>query len=49
LFHSPKIVGANGINALDSLPLETLTQSPRLSRVSTEPSGPDKCDVFERR
>ena len=31
LFQSPKVVGADGIDALDGLPLTALTQSPRLA------------------
>jgi diaminohydroxyphosphoribosylaminopyrimidine deaminase / 5-amino-6-(5-phosphoribosylamino)uracil reductase len=49
LFHSPKIVGTDGIDALDGLPLTALTQSPRLKRVTSEPVGIDTRDVFERR
>jgi diaminohydroxyphosphoribosylaminopyrimidine deaminase/5-amino-6-(5-phosphoribosylamino)uracil reductase len=49
LFHSSKIVGADGIDALNGLPLAALTQSSRLGRVTTEPVGADRCDVFGRR
>jgi len=49
LFHSPTIVGPDGIDALDGLPLAALTQSGLLSRLTSEPIGADKCDVFERR
>ena len=49
LFHSPTVVGANGVDALDGLPLTALTQSPRLKRVTSEPVGIDTRDVFERR
>ena len=49
LFHSPEIVGADGIDALNSLPLAALTQSPGINRVTTEPVGADRCDIFGRR
>ncbi len=49
LFHSAKIVGADGIDALAGMPLAALTQAPLLRRVMTELLGPDRCDVFERR
>jgi diaminohydroxyphosphoribosylaminopyrimidine deaminase/5-amino-6-(5-phosphoribosylamino)uracil reductase len=48
LFHSPKRVSADGIDALDGLPLTALTQSPRLKRVTNEPIGVDMCEVFVR-
>jgi diaminohydroxyphosphoribosylaminopyrimidine deaminase / 5-amino-6-(5-phosphoribosylamino)uracil reductase len=48
LFHSAKIVGPDGIDALSGMPLAVLTQAPLL-RVMTEPVGADRCDVFERR
>jgi diaminohydroxyphosphoribosylaminopyrimidine deaminase/5-amino-6-(5-phosphoribosylamino)uracil reductase len=47
LFHSPKVLGADGIDALDGLPLTALTQS--LRQLASEPVGADRCDVFERR
>ncbi len=49
LFHSPGIVGPDGIDALDGLPLAALTQSGLLRRLTTELIGADRCDVFERR
>jgi diaminohydroxyphosphoribosylaminopyrimidine deaminase / 5-amino-6-(5-phosphoribosylamino)uracil reductase len=49
LFRSPKVVGADGIDALTGLPLTALTQSPRLTRVQSEAVGADRCDVFERK
>jgi diaminohydroxyphosphoribosylaminopyrimidine deaminase / 5-amino-6-(5-phosphoribosylamino)uracil reductase len=49
LFQSPKVVGADGIDALDGLPLTALTQSPRLAWISSEVIGGDSCDLFERR
>ena len=49
LFQSPKDVGADGIDALEGLPLTALTQSPRLVSVSCKAIGTDMCEVFERR
>jgi diaminohydroxyphosphoribosylaminopyrimidine deaminase / 5-amino-6-(5-phosphoribosylamino)uracil reductase len=47
LFHSPKIVGANGIDALDGMPLAVLTQ--RLKPVMDQPVGADRSETYERR
>ncbi len=47
LFHSPKMVGADGIDALDGLPLTALTQS--LRQIASDSVGADRRDVFERR
>jgi diaminohydroxyphosphoribosylaminopyrimidine deaminase / 5-amino-6-(5-phosphoribosylamino)uracil reductase len=49
LFQSPKLVGADGVDALDGLPLTALTQSPRLMSVRSEAIGGDMCEVFVRR
>ena len=49
LFQSPKVVGADGIDALDGLSLTALTQSPQLTRVSSESFGADRCEIFERK
>jgi diaminohydroxyphosphoribosylaminopyrimidine deaminase / 5-amino-6-(5-phosphoribosylamino)uracil reductase len=40
LFHSPKIVGPDGIDALASGAMEALTQ--RLKQIGSEPVGPDR-------
>ena len=48
LFHSPKVVGADGINALEDMPLAALTES-RLRCVARESVGADTRTVFERR
>ena len=40
LFHSPKIVGPDGIDALATGAMEALTQ--RLKQISSEPVGPDR-------
>ncbi len=47
LFHSPKVLGADAIDALDGLPLTALTQS--LRRIASEPVGADRREVFERK
>jgi len=49
LFHSPKVVGADGIDPLEGMPLAALTESPRLKCVAREAVGPDMRTVFERR
>jgi diaminohydroxyphosphoribosylaminopyrimidine deaminase / 5-amino-6-(5-phosphoribosylamino)uracil reductase len=49
LFRSTRSVGADGIDALEGLPLAALTSSPRLGRVKSERLGADICDVFERK
>ena len=49
LFHSSKPVGPGGIDALEGLPLTTLTQSPWLRRITSEPVGADTLTVLERR
>ena len=49
LFRAAKVVGADGIDALEGLPLEALTASPRLQRVQSEALGADTWDVYERK
>jgi diaminohydroxyphosphoribosylaminopyrimidine deaminase/5-amino-6-(5-phosphoribosylamino)uracil reductase len=49
LFSSDKRVGADGIDALEGLPLTALTQSPRLTRVSSEAVGADRVEILKRR
>jgi diaminohydroxyphosphoribosylaminopyrimidine deaminase/5-amino-6-(5-phosphoribosylamino)uracil reductase len=46
LFHSPKIVGPDGVDALASASLRALTE--RLKQVAGEPIGPDRQDIYER-
>jgi diaminohydroxyphosphoribosylaminopyrimidine deaminase/5-amino-6-(5-phosphoribosylamino)uracil reductase len=48
LFRSPAIIGPDGIDALDGLPLSALTQSPRLNAVGSETIGADTVETFER-
>jgi diaminohydroxyphosphoribosylaminopyrimidine deaminase/5-amino-6-(5-phosphoribosylamino)uracil reductase len=48
LFRSPRPIGADGIDALEGLPLTALTQSPRLKSVGTEAVGGDTVEYLER-
>ena len=47
LFHSPNSIGANGIDALEGLPLTALTR--HLHSVATETVGLDTAEHFERK
>jgi diaminohydroxyphosphoribosylaminopyrimidine deaminase / 5-amino-6-(5-phosphoribosylamino)uracil reductase len=47
LFHSDKIVGADGIEVLDADALAMLKQ--RLKLIASEPVGPDRQETYERR
>jgi diaminohydroxyphosphoribosylaminopyrimidine deaminase/5-amino-6-(5-phosphoribosylamino)uracil reductase len=47
LFRSPNALG-EGIDALEGLPLTTLTASPKLKQVASEGVGGDTLDMFER-
>jgi len=49
LFQSSKVVGTDGVDALDGLPLTALTQSPCLQCVVSEAVGADTRLVYERR
>jgi diaminohydroxyphosphoribosylaminopyrimidine deaminase/5-amino-6-(5-phosphoribosylamino)uracil reductase len=48
LFHSAVVVGRDGIDALEGLPLSALTQPGRLRRVGEENIGADRMELFER-
>jgi diaminohydroxyphosphoribosylaminopyrimidine deaminase/5-amino-6-(5-phosphoribosylamino)uracil reductase len=48
LFHSPTVVGPDGIDALEGLPLTALTKSPRLMAVMSVQIGTDREDILER-
>jgi diaminohydroxyphosphoribosylaminopyrimidine deaminase/5-amino-6-(5-phosphoribosylamino)uracil reductase len=48
LFRSGMRIGTDGIDALEGLPLEALTQSERLKPVGSENAGVDRIDYFER-
>jgi diaminohydroxyphosphoribosylaminopyrimidine deaminase / 5-amino-6-(5-phosphoribosylamino)uracil reductase len=47
LFHSAKVVGPDGIDALDGAAMTALRE--RLNRISSEPVGPDRQELFERK
>jgi diaminohydroxyphosphoribosylaminopyrimidine deaminase / 5-amino-6-(5-phosphoribosylamino)uracil reductase len=46
LFHSDKVVGPDGIEALDAAALAMLKQ--RLNLTNAEPVGPDRQEIYER-
>jgi diaminohydroxyphosphoribosylaminopyrimidine deaminase / 5-amino-6-(5-phosphoribosylamino)uracil reductase len=48
LFRSPNIIGPEGIDALDGLPLSALTRSPQLKPLGSEAIGADTVETFER-
>jgi diaminohydroxyphosphoribosylaminopyrimidine deaminase / 5-amino-6-(5-phosphoribosylamino)uracil reductase len=48
LFRSPKLIGPEGLDALDGLPLSALTQSRRFKAVGRETIGADTVETFER-
>jgi diaminohydroxyphosphoribosylaminopyrimidine deaminase / 5-amino-6-(5-phosphoribosylamino)uracil reductase len=48
VFRSPNAIGADGIDALEGLPLGALTKSPRLSMTGTETAGADTIERFGR-
>jgi diaminohydroxyphosphoribosylaminopyrimidine deaminase / 5-amino-6-(5-phosphoribosylamino)uracil reductase len=48
LFRSRVPIGADGIDALDGLPLSALTQSPQLRRLASESVGEDSLETFVR-
>jgi diaminohydroxyphosphoribosylaminopyrimidine deaminase/5-amino-6-(5-phosphoribosylamino)uracil reductase len=48
LLRSPNSIGADGIDALEEQPLETLTQSPRLTLAGREQAGADTIELFRR-
>jgi diaminohydroxyphosphoribosylaminopyrimidine deaminase / 5-amino-6-(5-phosphoribosylamino)uracil reductase len=49
LLHASTSIGSDGIDALEGLPLETLTRSPRLALIGSEPVGADVQEHYERR
>jgi diaminohydroxyphosphoribosylaminopyrimidine deaminase/5-amino-6-(5-phosphoribosylamino)uracil reductase len=48
LFRSPNAIGADGIDALEGMPLDALSASPKLRLLATEQAGPDAIEHFER-
>jgi diaminohydroxyphosphoribosylaminopyrimidine deaminase/5-amino-6-(5-phosphoribosylamino)uracil reductase len=49
LFRAPASIGAEGLDALDGLPLSALIQAARLKPVAVESVGSDTLELFERR
>jgi diaminohydroxyphosphoribosylaminopyrimidine deaminase / 5-amino-6-(5-phosphoribosylamino)uracil reductase len=49
LLRAPALIGPDGIDALEGMPLEALTRSPRLALISSEAIGADTVEHFERR
>jgi diaminohydroxyphosphoribosylaminopyrimidine deaminase/5-amino-6-(5-phosphoribosylamino)uracil reductase len=49
LLRSSKLVGVDGIDALEGLPLAALTQSHRLELIRTELAGADTIELLARR
>jgi diaminohydroxyphosphoribosylaminopyrimidine deaminase/5-amino-6-(5-phosphoribosylamino)uracil reductase len=48
LFHSDRAIGADGIDALDGLPLTALTRSKALAAQGIETIAPDRVETFRR-
>jgi len=48
LLRSPNAIGAEGVDALEGLPLEALTGSARLALVGSEAVGVDTVETYER-
>jgi diaminohydroxyphosphoribosylaminopyrimidine deaminase / 5-amino-6-(5-phosphoribosylamino)uracil reductase len=49
LLRASESIGVRGIDALQGLPLEALTRSPRLTLIGSEPVGVDMLEHYERR
>jgi len=48
VFRGPTKIGPDGIDALDGMPLDALTRSPRLKSLGREAIGDDTIEMFER-
>jgi diaminohydroxyphosphoribosylaminopyrimidine deaminase / 5-amino-6-(5-phosphoribosylamino)uracil reductase len=48
LFTNSRLIGADGIDALEGLPLATLTASPQLRSLGLDSLGEDTLEMFER-
>jgi len=48
LFRSPHLLGGGAIDALDALPLTTVTRSARFVAAGSERLGLDRMETFER-
>jgi diaminohydroxyphosphoribosylaminopyrimidine deaminase/5-amino-6-(5-phosphoribosylamino)uracil reductase len=49
LFRSPKLIGADGIDALEGVPLTRITRSSRLPARASETIGADTMETFRRK
>jgi diaminohydroxyphosphoribosylaminopyrimidine deaminase/5-amino-6-(5-phosphoribosylamino)uracil reductase len=49
LLRAPTLIGADGIDALEGRPLETLTRSDRLVLTGSETVGADTMERYQRR
>jgi diaminohydroxyphosphoribosylaminopyrimidine deaminase/5-amino-6-(5-phosphoribosylamino)uracil reductase len=48
LLRGPEVVGADGVAALDALPLSAITQSPAFARRASEMLQKDTLTIYER-
>jgi len=48
LLRGPTLIGPDGIDALEALPLAALTASPKLRSLGIETVGADTLETFER-
>jgi diaminohydroxyphosphoribosylaminopyrimidine deaminase/5-amino-6-(5-phosphoribosylamino)uracil reductase len=48
LVHAQQAIGAQGIDALEGMPLTALTESPKLKLLGSEELGSDRADLYER-
>ncbi len=48
LVHAQQAIGAQGIDALEGMPLTALTQSPQLKLRGKRELGTDRADLYER-
>jgi len=48
LLRGPEKIGADGLPALDALPLDAITASPRLKLRASETLGKDTLTIYER-
>jgi diaminohydroxyphosphoribosylaminopyrimidine deaminase/5-amino-6-(5-phosphoribosylamino)uracil reductase len=48
LMRAPQVIGSDGIDALEGLPLASLTTAPPFVRLSVEPAGDDIVELFVR-
>ena len=49
LFRSPNAIGPDGLDALEGMPLEALTRSPRLHLIDSGMAGEDTVEHYLRR